>query len=62
MLYLAIGQLIHQERQREIERELEARRLLEPADDGGWDLRHGPRTSGAEPPISGRQETAGAAS
>ncbi len=29
MLYLTLGQLIHEERQREIERALEARRLLD---------------------------------
>jgi hypothetical protein len=29
MLYLTLGQLIHEERQREIERRLEARRLLD---------------------------------
>ena len=29
MLYLTLGQLIHEERQREIERTLEARRLLQ---------------------------------
>lgn len=62
MLYMAIGQLIHEERQREIERALEMRRLLEPADDTGWNLRHGPRKSGAEPRLKAHQETAGAAS
>jgi hypothetical protein len=30
MLNLALGQLIHEERQREIERRLELRRILEP--------------------------------
>jgi len=31
MLNLALGRLIHEERQREIERRLETRRLLEPS-------------------------------
>ncbi len=62
MLYMAIGQLIHQERQREIERKLEIRRLLEPADETGWDLRQESRKDSGESRLGSRQETAGAAS
>ena len=62
MQYMAIAQLIHEERQREIERVLETRRLLEPADDLGWNLRHGSHKRGSEPRRNARQEAAGAAS
>ena len=62
MLYMAIAQLIHTERQREIERTLQTRRLLAVTDDPGWNLRHGPSKSGPEPRLSGPQEAAGAAS
>jgi len=55
MLTIALGQLIHEERQREIERRLEVRRILEP-----------PRPAPCEPVhetrLTGRQTSAGAAS
>ncbi len=62
MLYMAIGQIIHQERQREIERALEVRRLLDPAGEGGWNRRHGPSKVGSEPHLNQRHEAAGATS
>lgn len=62
MLYMAIGHLIHEERKREIERALEMRRLLEPADDTGWNLRDRPRKSGSQPRLKSRHEATGAAS
>ena len=64
MLHMTLGQIIHQERQQEIERNLERRRLLE-------DLRRTPSqaqpATAASPAPSGpclpaRQEGAGAAS
>jgi hypothetical protein len=54
MLNLALGQLIHDERQREIERRLEARRLLEPYPPV-------PCAPAREPRIRVRQTPAGAA-
>jgi len=53
MLTLALGQLIHDERQREIERRLEARRLLEPSRPAPCEPVRGPR-------IGTRQTSAGA--
>lgn len=62
MLYLAIGQLIHEERQREIEHELEMRRLLEPADETPWSRIETRTTSDELTRVSSRHEAAGAAS
>ena len=54
MLTLVLGQLIHDERQREIERRLEVRRLLEP-------YRPVPGAPVRGPRIGARQTSAGAA-
>jgi hypothetical protein len=55
MLNLGIGILIHKDRERELERQLELRRLLErPMTD--------PRTTVREPRAGRRQSPAGAAS
>ena len=62
MLCMAIGQLIHEEQQREIERNLEVRRLLEPADEPARSQRYETRKTDAERALSARQEAAGAAS
>jgi hypothetical protein len=56
MLYMTLAQIINAERQREIERTLERRRLLEPVQE--WTLRAS--TNGSRLPR--RQERAGAAS
>jgi hypothetical protein len=53
MLSLALGRLIHDERQREIERRLEWRRMLEAA-------RPDPCAPAREPRIGARQTPAGA--
>jgi hypothetical protein len=53
MLNLALGQLIHDERQREIERRLEVRRLLEAPRPTPCEPVRGPR-------IGARQTSAGA--
>ena len=62
MLYMAIGQIIHEERQREIEHELEMRRLLEPTDEARWNLNEPATTGDGRTRVSSRQEAAGAAS
>jgi hypothetical protein len=58
MLNLALGQLIHDERQREIERRLETRRLLEASRPTACEPVRGPRIGG--PRIGSRQTSAGA--
>lgn len=62
MLYMAIGQLIHEERQREIEHELEMRRLLEPDDELAWNRNESTNISDGRTRVSSRHEAAGAAS
>jgi hypothetical protein len=63
MLNMAIGLLIHQERQRKIERTLEVRRLLEPApEDTGWAIPRGSHKGDGERRPATRHETAGATS
>jgi hypothetical protein len=58
MLYLALGQLIHEERQRDIERTLRNRRLLEPAREASTRQSAGRSATGRT--TNGRQERAGA--
>jgi len=58
MLYLALGQVIHEERQRDIERTLRNRRLLEPAREANITQSAG--RSATERTTKGRQERAGA--
>lgn len=62
MLYIAVGLLIHEERQREIERALKMRRLLESADETPWNRTSTPSKSGERTRVSSRHEAAGAAS
>jgi len=62
MLYMAIGQLIHEERQREIEHDLEMRRLLEPEEDVRRNRDESTTTRSGRTRVSPRQETAGAGS
>ena len=57
MLYMTLAQIINAERQREIERNLERRRLLEPVQE--WTTR---ATSTFRSRLPRRQERAGAAS
>jgi hypothetical protein len=58
MLYLALGQLIHEERQRDIEHTLRNRRLLEPAREAS--TRQSAGRSATRRRTKGRQERAGA--
>ena len=58
MLYLALGQVIHEERQRDIERTLRNRRLLEPAREAN--IRQSAGRSATGRTTNGRQEPAGA--
>jgi hypothetical protein len=63
MLDVAIGKLIHEERQREIERVLEARRLLETTDDTDSAVRRSSREADSERRLrASGHEAAGAAS
>jgi hypothetical protein len=58
MLYLALGQIIHEERQRDIERTLRNRRLLEPAREASTGQAAGRSATGRT--TNDRQERAGA--
>jgi len=60
MLHLGLGLVIHEERQREIQRTLRNRRLLEPAREASTRQSAGRSTTGRT--TNGRQEPAGATS